>query len=158
MTGACRMVMDECDFKVEDVHELEILLLEHSPQQLVRFFWQRDKAGKHDLEWFRPFFEHNFMKKTVDATMPQSYDDLFWKAYNWWDSRMELLSTFDLGNIWVMSRDFRAMKSAFARARVKTPAYVVKVFAEEELTKELPIATKVEFELGNSGTVKTVGL
>jgi hypothetical protein len=156
MTGACRQVMDECDFKDSDVRELEVLLLMHSPQQLIRFFWQRDKKGEHGLDWFRPFFDHNFVKRTVDAGLPGPADDDFWLAYEWWDAKMELLSTFDLPKIWTMSRDLRAMKAAYALARVKGPAYVVKVFEEMSQRRRLEPAqaTKIDFEVGNSGTVK----
>jgi hypothetical protein len=155
--------MNECDFQEKDVRELETLLLEHSPQQLIRFFWSKDKRGEHGLEWFRPFFEHGWVKQTVFADRPQTLDEPFWDAYGWWCEVLAKegleLSTFDLARIWTMSRDPRSMRVAYVRAKVKAPAYVEKVFEDEVafvFSRTKPV--KVDFEVGNSGGVKVNSL
>ncbi len=160
MTYSCAAVMAACDFKPEEARELEVLLTRHSPTQLIKLFWAKDPEGKRRLEWFRPFFERNYVKETVDAGLPGSADELFWRAYEYWNIKIleEDFSTFHLAAIWTMSRDFKRMKQAFVQSRVKLPPYVLKVFEGLQGSLPAPEATKVDFEVGNSGGVKVVDL
>lgn len=159
MTEACLRLVSECDFKAEEVMELELLLLRHSPDQLARFFRRKDKNGEHRLEWFRPFFERGYLADNVDVRLPGPPDAAFWEAYRFWSFSSgkrpnERMTTFQLPDLWTMSRDIYRMAEAYEKSKVKSIPYVARVYESME-TRKAPERTRVEFEVGNSGSVVT---
>jgi hypothetical protein len=145
MTRQCREVLSACDFPESDVRELEVLLTEHSPQQITALVWHKDPKGEHGLDWFRPFFK-GYVKK-VGPGLGGEPDDGFWQAYG----ALEVNSAFDLPKVYEMSREPGRLDDAMKKCRVRTPAYVYEVFRNTP-ARRVPERTKIDLQIGNGGT------
>lgn len=147
MTKQAREVLDNCDFPESCIRELERVLCQHTPAQVISLVWSKDPEGKHDLEWFKPFF-NGYVRKVTGVTVEP--DDAFWEAYG----QFEELSTFDFPSLFEMSRDLCRLRRALGKSRIRKIPYVFKVYLGVEPTRTVR-ATKVDFEVGNSGLVET---
>lgn len=154
MTEQCRAVMAECDFPPNEARRVERWLCRHSPAQVLALVWGKDPEGKQLAEWFDPFFECSYVKRVVTLDPEPDFSEEFWAAYDEACSLFDMLSTFDMAHVQAMSRDVPRMRRAVAQAKVKRPAYVRKVWEGMEPTRVVE-RTPVEFEVGNSGGVKT---
>jgi len=149
MTTQCKLVLDECDFPETDIKEIEIVLIEHSPAQIIHLVWSKDPKGIHDFEWFKPFFK-GYVKKINKRVFEP--DDAFWSAYYYLDQVVDTLSSYDMPSIYDMSREMKKLKMAVGKSRVNSVPYIYKVFKGIKLvTVE---TNKIDFELINYG-VKT---
>jgi hypothetical protein len=157
MTEQCRSVMAECDFPPEEWRRVERWLCRHSPAQVLALVWGKDPDGRHLAEWFDPFFDHSYVRRVVTLDPEPDFSDAFWEALEEASGMFDMLSTFDLAHVQVMSADVPRMRRAFAQAKVKKVPYVRKVWEGMAPTRAVE-RTRVDFEVGNSGPIETRSL
>lgn len=150
MTEQCRSVLAECDFPVTDYKVIEQLLTKHTPTQVMKLVWSKDPDGKHNLEWFLPFFK-GYVKRVIKMDPePDFNSDDFWSAYDLICSKVQELSSFDLAHVQVMSSDIPRIKKAIEKSKVLKAPYIRKVWEDIEPTVVIEY-TKVDLDIGNSG-------
>lgn len=154
MTKQCLEVMSACDLRPEEAREVEMLLLKHTPDQVIKLLWSKDPKGEHRLEWFRPFFDRGYVKRKLFIDLAGPADEDFWEALDWASQASDGLTSYDLAAVWEMSRDPRRMRAAFGKAKVSKVAYVLQVFRGMPQSRAAG-RTVVDFEIGNCGNVKT---
>jgi len=157
MTEQCRAVMEECDFRPEEATLMERILCRHSPVQVMALVWGKDPSGERPLEWFLPFFERGYVKRVVRLDPEPDFGSAFMEAYGLAASSFPAMSTFDLAHVQVMSSDLGRMRRAVQQSKVRKAPYVRKVWEGLEPTRIVE-RTVVEFDIGNSGSVKTRSL